>query len=222
MEGIVTDIALINGSPKARKSASGAILQSLKPYLPQGARIREFSFRNASPSKEMLADAAACDVLVFAAPLYVDGLPSHVVAALLALEEILRSAPPKERTIYAIVNCGFYEGHQAGVALRMFRNWCMGSNASWGQGIGVGAGGILSELEAVPMGRGPKKNLGEALQALAENIALRGQAELVFLTANFPRFLYRTAAEFGWRKQAKANGLHTRDLFAQPGGKNPT
>ena len=48
------------------------------------------------------------------------------------------------------------------------------------------------------------KDLGEALSKLVKNISERS-SERHLLTANFPRFLYKLAAEMGWRKSVKAN-----------------
>ncbi len=217
MGGIVTDLILINGSPKTKGSASGVILQGLKQALPREISVRECAIRTAPLTEEAVQAAVCSDVLVFAFPLYVDGLPSHMIDALLKLECSLKSAPPKERFVYAIANCGFYEGHQCAPALQMMENWSARSNLSWGQGLGVGAGGMLSGLESVPMGAGLKKNLGKALRAMAGRILSCEQAETSYITANFPRYLYKAAAEIGWRKGAKANGLRTKDLFAQPG-----
>ncbi|MDD3225429.1 MAG: hypothetical protein PHX70_12160 [Clostridium sp.] len=37
--------------------------------------------------------------------------------------------------------------------------------------------------------------------------------ENIFITANFPRFLYKFAAQMGWQKDIKKNGLRRKDLF---------
>ena len=219
--GIFTNIALINGSPKVKDSASGVILKGLKGMLPSDAHTQELFFRTAKPSDETLAKAVACDTLVFALPLYVDGLPSNVIGALLELQTALQAAPKQARTVYAVVNCGFYEGKQNRHALEMMENWCNRAGIHWGQGIGVGAGGMLAGLESVPMGKGPNTNLGQALRTLVKNLESGAQADSLFITANFPRFAYKAVAEFGWRQQGKANGLKTKALFAKPGWDRP-
>ncbi len=207
-------IALINGSPKVKNSASGVILQGLKGYLGQTNMSQDFHLHTPQLSFRELAPIMACDALVFALPLYVDGLPSHMVSALMALEHALKAAP--FQTVYAILNCGFYEAHQNALGLNMMENWCTRAGLRWGQGLGVGAGGMLAELDSVPLGHGPKKNLGKALQALAQHIDTLAQGDTVFITPNFPRLAYKIAAEHGWRKTAKTNGLSPKDLFIQP------
>ena len=72
----------------------------------------------------------------------------------------------KEITVYAVVNCGFYEGRQNSLAIAMMENWCHRAGLRWGQGLGIGAGGMLAGIRNVPLGSGPKKNLGRALEQL--------------------------------------------------------
>lgn len=88
--------------------------------------------------------------------------------------------------VYAVVNCGFYEGQQARVALEMMENWCVKAGCQWGQGIGVGAGPMIPSLANVPQGKGPMKKLGKALDQLASNVSISASGETTYLTASFP------------------------------------
>ena len=205
-------IALINGSPKAKNSASEAALQALRTFINDN-EITEYDFRKPQLSAQELEQLEEQDVWVLAFPLYVDGVPSHLLSCLAQLENHFKARPAPKVTVYSLVNCGFYEGEQCGLALEMVENWCAKSGRQWGQGLGIGAGGMLPALKNVPAGSGPKKNLGKALQTLAANIAHRTGGDTIFITANFPRFAYKFAAEAGWRKLVKANGLKTEDLF---------
>lgn len=84
-------IALINGSPKRTNSASGVIVSQLKGWLEKkGPSLCDLHFCTPHPQKEQLQAAAESDVLLFAFPLYVDGIPSHMVSALLDLEPFIR------------------------------------------------------------------------------------------------------------------------------------
>jgi hypothetical protein len=67
---------------------------------------------------------------------------------------------------------------------------------------------MLASIKNVPIGHGPKKNLGKAFKQLAGNILKCTSEENIFVTANFPRVLYKLAAEMGWRQSIKANGLN--------------
>jgi len=210
-------ITMINGSPKAKDSSSEAALQALETVFSDGplndSQITEFDFRKPQLSVQQMEQLAEHDVWVLAFPLYVDGIPSHVLSCMAQLENYFKEKPQPQVTVYCLVNCGFYEGEQCGLALEMVENWCAKSGWQWGQGVGIGAGGMLPAVKNVPVGRGPKKNLGKALETLAGNMGSRTGGENIFITANFPRFAYRFAAEMGWRQQVKANGLKVRDLF---------
>lgn len=207
-------IAFINGSPKIKDSASGYILQELKTFLNHDSNtISEYYFRNPQLSTDEMEDLAECNVLVFAFPLYVDGIPSHLLNCLIQLEMFFANIKEKDIIVYSLVNCGFYEGHQNKLAIEMMNNWCAKSGLNWGQAIGIGAGGMLPMLKNVSAGHGPMKNLEKALKQLSNNILKCTSEENIFITANFPRFLYKFAAEIGWRKLIKSNGLKTKDLF---------
>ena len=108
-------VALINGSPKRHRSASGCILKYLQPLLEQEGHVTAaFSLGRPELAPQDAKGIGDCDALIFALPLYVDGLPSHLVSCLgpplWAVEESL--ARSGERWVYMpSVNCGFYEGH---------------------------------------------------------------------------------------------------------------
>ena len=204
-------IALINGSPKAKESASGCILEELRELL-KDATITEIAAR--SPDLNNIEALLEQEVLVFAFPLYVDGIPSHLLHILNQLEQTLKERK-SDLVVYAIVNSGFYEGRQNEYALQLMRNWCVKANVRWGQGLGIGAGGMLSSIRNVPNGQGPKKNISIAMKALVDNIMEKKSGDNFFTAPNFPRFLYKMAAEMGWRQMVKANGLKTKNLFTK-------
>lgn len=211
-------IALIQASPKMKNSSSKAILNDLKQYFTNEHDIKEYHWKHAAVSKQEQEEVFGCDVLVFAFPLYVDGIPSHLLHCLVELETVFcqkqrNQKEKKEIVVYALVNCGFYEGHQNALALEMMENWCIKSGLTWGQGIGIGAGGMLLALTNVAPGHAPKKNIGIALQTVSKNIQQQKSEGNLFVAANFPRAMYQFMAEAGWRKQIKANGLKTKDLY---------
>lgn len=206
-------ISLINGSPKVKYSSSECVLQALKSLLPKEHEVMEYHFRMSNLSEFNLEQIRESDILVFAFPLYVDGIPSHLINCLYQIERFFKTKPLREITVYAIVNCGFYEGKQNVIALEMIKNWCEKTKLNWGQGIGIGGGGMLPMLAGLPDGKGPKKNLSKALKTIANSIAIGVTEDDIFISPNFPRFAYKLAAEMGWRKQIKENGLRGKDLF---------
>jgi len=208
----ILKIALINGSPKVKSSASGFILDELKSYL-DGHTITEFALHAShSITPIELKSLATQDILVFSFPLYVDGIPSHLLRNLTKMGAYIDSNP-LESMVYAIANAGFYEGKQNKNALDMMRRWCEMSDMKWGQGVGIGGGGMLMGLNNIPSGQGPRKNPSLALRTLAKNATEKKSAENLFVSPNFPRFLYKFMAEVGWRLQIRQNGLKMRELF---------
>lgn len=152
------------------------------------------------------------DVFVFAFPLYVDGIPSHLLNCLCQIEEAAKNIKDKSVTVYVLVNSGFFEEHQNRLALDMMKNWCAKVGFEWGQGIGIGGGGALAGLSNIPLGKGPKSSLGIAFKSLVDNISIKSQADNIFVSMNFPRIMYKIIGEFGWRQEIKKNGLKVKDL----------
>lgn len=205
-------IALINGSPKAKNSSSGYLLQALKPLLPQENVLTMYHFSKPLLDLDEMESLVEHKIWVFAFPLYGDGIPSHLLQNLIQLQTFISPLKKKKITVYALVNCGFYEGQQTKVSLEIMKNWCARSGLTWGQGVGIGAGGLLPMLGSVPLGQGPFKNLGNALTKFKDNLETGASKQNIYLQPNMPRFVYKFAGEMGWRKSIKANGLKPRDL----------
>jgi hypothetical protein len=206
-------LALINGSPKAKDSASECILKTLKNLFNHKEIISEYNFRTPKLNNKDIEQICQCNVIVIAFPLYVDGIPAHLLNCLYEMEKFLKKSEKSNIKVYAIVNCGFYEGKQNSIALEMIENWCERCGISFGRGIGIGGGGMLPSMSNVPEGKGPKKKSYEALKLLSTNISTNSSAENVFSSPGFPRFVYKLSAEAGWRQKIKANGLSSKELF---------
>ena len=205
-------IALINGSPKRKDSASQLILETIQPLLASGDDVHFYHLGKPVLTSEEIDQIKQNDILLFALPLYVDGIPSQLLRCLQQLETPLAVLGNKQM-VYAVVNCGFYEGHQAQWAIEMMENWCVKAGQTWGQGVGVGGGAMLPSLTNVRLGYGPLKNLGKAFQQLVDNITRRTTGESVYIVPNFPKLAYKLAGEMSMRKSIKANGLRSKDLY---------
>ncbi len=207
------NILLMSGSPKKHGSASRSILLGLEKYISgkaeQAAPGSVITHSHALDA-DIAEKAAGCNALVIAFPLYVDGIPSHLLTVMEKLERSAVISP--DTRIYAIVNCGFYEGEHSEAALEMAKHWCDRCGAVWGGGLGFGGGGGLDMMDNVPMGYGPKKSLGDGLQSIAEDIFDGSGIDCRYAHVDFPAFLYKLGGQSGWVQRAKASGLKRKDL----------
>lgn len=204
-------IMMIDGSPKVSKSNSEYFLNILSDFI-ESKDIVKYKLSKKVDYEDIIKEINTIDTLVFAFPLYVDSLPSHVLEFLIMLEENFKDNL-KGVNVYVIANFGFYEGKQNKIALNIMKCWCKKMNIKWAQGIGIGAGEMMGGLRNVPMGKGPNTNLGLALDNLAKNINENKSGDDIFTTPSmFPRFAFRLAANRFWISKANRNGLKKRDL----------
>lgn len=87
-------------------------------------------------------------MLLLTVPLYVDGIPSHVIAFLQAAEKFCMENSC-HFSFYVISNHGFIEGIHNKVHLKMYECWCKRSSVTWGGGIGIGGGEMLHILSVI-------------------------------------------------------------------------
>lgn len=204
------NIALINGSPKRSESASKALLSNLKGLFSDEYNIKEFMLHTPNITEDEIKDMCNYSSWVFAFPLYVDGIPSHLLSCLCKIEQL--GIDCKNIHVYAIVNCGFFEGKQACNALDILKNWCNKAGLVWGSGIGFGGGGSLEYMQGVPLGSGPKATLGKAFDELTSAILTQTFRENIYTSIGFPRFLYKIGGDRGWKKMIIENGGKKKDL----------
>lgn len=201
-------IALINGSPKSKDSASGILINDLKTFI--SSDTKEFMFNTPKIGDDFMKHINSFDAFVFFFPLYVDGIPSHLLSCLCQLEDT--GIINKDTKVYGVVNNGFYEGVQNDVALEILKNWSDRMGLKWGMGIGVGSGGGLCGMKSLPIDKGPKAPLGIALKEFAQVIQSKSSSENIYTQLKMPRFLYKFSAESLWKSAIKANGGKIKDI----------
>lgn len=206
-------ICIINGSPKSGKSTSELLIGYLMPFI-KGNEIITYNLCEMAFSKAQFSLIQSSDVLIFAFPLYIDSIHSALLRFLIELQK--RGFSNKNINVYCMINNGFYEGRQNHVAADIIQNWCKVSGLTYGQTLGIGAGEMLPFFKNVPLGHGPNKNIGIALQKLNQNILSLNQGEDLFISPNWPRFLWKIQASFCfWYPRAKKNGLKRKELKSQ-------
>lgn len=93
------------------------------------------------------------------------------------------------------------------------KNWCNAVGLTYGQTLGIGAGEMLTFIKDVPLGHGPNKSIGIALEKLSNNILSLNKGEDLFVSPNWPRFLWKIASSLCfWYPRAKENGLKRKRL----------
>ena len=132
---------LINGSPKKRFCAS-AYFRFLARLFIGGESVKEKLQTPADHARilEQLRDAQA---VVFSLPLYVDGVPSHVLRFLEEMEAFCCKNGLK-LSVYCVANNGFIEGRQNEPLMQVFENFCTRAGLAWGGGVGIGGGVMLN------------------------------------------------------------------------------
>jgi len=136
----------INGSPKKRFCASAYFL-FLQRLFTGGKTVAE-KLRTPADHDRILAQLADAQAVVFALPLYVDGVPSHVLRFLEKMEAYCRENGLRF-SVYCIANNGFIEGKQNEPLMQTFENFCARAGLTWGGGVGIGGGVMLNVYRIV-------------------------------------------------------------------------
>ena len=131
----------INCSPKKRFCASSYFL-FLQRLFVSGKKVT-VKLRTPTDHDRILDEIRDAQAVVFGLPLYVDGVPSHVLRFMEKMEAFC-----KENAlclnIYCIANNGFIEGKQNEPLMQTFENFCRRSGLTWGGGVGIGGGVMLN------------------------------------------------------------------------------
>lgn len=205
-------IALINGSPKSAESTSGRILSVLDAALRKDGAIEKVALRAPAVDAQTQAILEESAVWVLAFPLYVDGVPSHLISCMQQIEKMQM----RDKTVYAVINCGFYEGEQSVNALNIMENWADRCGYTFGGALGIGGGPALAAMAPEKWAKGPMHPVYQALESLAEDVRKERQSGLHFTTVSIPRQLYRMAGQMGFKAQAKQYGQ--KNLGLRPEG----
>ena len=229
VEAAIQRAVLLVGSPRTRKSTSGALGGYLFEQLAkQGVQVETFYVHTCLRSPERMAalfeamDAA--DLVGLAFPLYVDSLPAPLIEA---LERIAARRAGREPThpqhLVAIANCGFPEAAHNTMALEICATFARQAGFSWAGGLALGAGeGIvhgtpLNEMDGRAISL--KKSLELAAAALLAGGPIPQEAVALMTKPVIPGWLYRAMGVYGWHQQAKhfgAEKIMKRQPYSRP------
>ncbi len=133
----------IDCSPKKRLSASGFIAGFTAAFV-AGKKKKE-KLRTKADYGRVLEAVKDADSVVFSMPLYVDGVPSHVLPFLREMELYCKESNPA-LNVYVIANNGFIEGRQNEPLMQVMENFCARSGISWRGGLGIGGGVMMNVM----------------------------------------------------------------------------
>ena len=131
----------INCSPRKRFCASAYFL-FLQRLFVSGEKVNE-KLRTPADHARILKQLQDAQAVVFGLPLYVDGVPSHVLRFMEEMETFCREHGLKFH-VYCIANNGFIEGKQNEPLMQVFEHFCTRAGLVWGGGVGIGGGVMLN------------------------------------------------------------------------------
>ena len=131
----------INCSPKKRFCAS-AYFAFLQRCFVGGKKVTD-TLRTPADHAGILEQLRDAQAVVFCLPLYVDGIPSHVLRFLEQMEAFCRENELR-LSLYVVANNGFIEGRQNEPLMQSFEHFCGRAGLSWGGGVGIGGGVMLN------------------------------------------------------------------------------
>ncbi len=131
----------INCSPKKRFCASAYFI-FLQRLFTGGKKVTE-KLRTPADYPRILNQLHDARTVVFGIPLYVDGIPSHVLRFLEEMETFCKENEI-HLNVYCIANNGFIEGRQNEPLMQSFEHFCSRAGLAWGGGVGIGGGVMLN------------------------------------------------------------------------------
>ena len=131
----------INASPKKRFCASAYFL-FLQRLFVSGKKVT-LKLRTPADHEAILKELDDALAVVFALPLYVDGVPSHVLRFLEKMETYCKEKG-LHLSVYCIANNGFIEGKQNEPLMQVMEHFCQRAGLTWGGGVGIGGGVMLN------------------------------------------------------------------------------
>ena len=208
-------ILFINGSLRGERANSKRFLNRIIPDIKGDIDFINLNSYLKNPD-ELENKILSAEKVVLGMPLYVDGIPS---APLRMMEMIEKCVTLDEafagKKIYVVTNMGLFESKQLVNLLSMVKLWCDKCNFTYGGGLAIGAGEMMTGfMDAKNIDGGPTRNVAAGSRELASAINESKQIEDIYADSNkFPRSLYMLIANSTWPKGIKSNGLKRKDLY---------
>lgn len=207
-------ILLLVGSPKGLEKSNSARLGRLvvDGLVECGWASESIHLHAAVESeegqRELLEAIDRADVVLFAAPLYVDSLPAPAIRALERIAAHRRPAGAKRPPRFvSIIQCGFVEPSQNDTCQRILRRFVDRVGFEWIGGVSLGGGGRIA--------RRARSAIDLLIEAVDLEILIPDEVERLTRKASVASRLYVIAGNAAWRGWASKNGVKDR-LRARP------
>lgn len=217
-------VLLMVGSPRGPKSTSESLgaylLTRLQGYGLKTDKLYIHPSMKSDKNQASLLEAFdSSDLVVLAFPLYVDSVPSPVIAALELIEKhrgTLRK--PRKQKLVAISNGSYPQASRSDRALAICRLFASEAGLEWVGGLALGGGEAIRGEPLENRGRmvrNVKKALDATASALAENKPVPEEAVTLMAKGMIPSWMYVWLAERYLKNQAKLHGAQNK-LYDKP------
>lgn len=220
----ILKIALLNGSPRGAKGASGSVVAELKNRILEHPKMADYGQRKVEVSEyfltcdslgesldeEQTGMLCNADWMIFVFPLYLDSPASNLQAALEDMLEIRDKF--KGAKVSCLALAGLYEGEQTETAIEMIKIWTEKMGLEFVKGAGFGGSGSLPGLKKIMPGEGVKKSLlelyDEIILANIEGKPVENSYRSIGMTLEE----YKDSCESAFRGLAARNGFSIEDM----------
>ena len=214
---------LLIGSPRGINSNS----ESLGGYL--SARLRErgvptfkiyvhASMATEQGHQQMLKAIGDSDLVIMSFPLYVDSIPSPVIAAMESIVAHRREDCDRPKKLVAIIQCGFPEALHNNTAMSIVKRFAKEAGMEWAGGLALGGGEVIGRKSLEDAGRMVRNicaSLDMTATALANGEDVPEDAIKLMEKKVVPMWLYFFVGTRNWKKTAKENGAQGK-LYNRP------
>lgn len=215
----VRNALLLVGSPRARGSTSYSLLSYLKGQLCErgfsvDVMMVHSSLRSQDKVTKMMDAMNNVEVIVLAAPLYIDCLPAPVIRTMELFAKYRKQHDTSIRSSFAaIINSGFPEAHHNNLALEICQEFANEVNMEWIGGMPFGGGQSIDgeSLEKAGMrARHVRPALDLLAAALSDKVPVPIEAIERIRKPVIAKSLYVRFGKMRWHKIAKRNEVRDK------------
>lgn len=189
----------INGSPRVSNSNSNYFLIKLAPN-------DKIKFLYKDKFSKILKSIKKVDTIILSFPLYVDSPPNKVIELFEYIEN--NNINVKNKKIYTIINCGFWEARQNRTASLIIENFAINNGAKYMGSFNIGAGEIIGKCNSKKIYRLVSIPFFLKIKKFKKGISDGKKITLETTIRPMTKKLYIYLANRSWKKQMIKNGCY--------------